>query len=404
MRFTLLLTGVAFVTLAGACNAILGNESEYVLAAAGAHGTEPEAGATGKTSGGKSGAAGRSTGGGGKSSGGSATGAAAGRNGSGGNGGAAGAEAGEGGGAGEPAGAGDAGAPSCVSRGAEDCFNGIDDDCNGDVDCADAACDGPAECQPLPSGAELGYFLAPGGKCPSGYTSLDLDQDLAVPMQCNGCTCISPTNLLCDSGVYGHGSYACPSYQFSGQLWDVFNDRCSPLPGDSHLHYYSIRGTSECTPSGTPTFDPVSWASTAVFCLPEHTGAGCGKGKACVPAEAPSWCTLGSSGCSSDYTDDRGTWYEGVDDQRSCSECQCGLGTADCSASYIGVYSDGACSTTPTSLQSVQVQGDACGLAFGPQSARIIGNPMPGSGSCQPNNFMLGEATPVNGHHACCAP
>jgi hypothetical protein len=403
MRFGLVVTGAGLVALVGACNAILGNESEYVLVGAGGEDSGARAGATGTASGGKGGAAGSSLSSGGKSAG------AAGKAGrgttSGGNGGGAGA--GEGG-VDESAGAagaagGDAGAPSCVSRGAENCFNGVDDDCNGHIDCEDSACNGPAECRPVPAGAEPGYFAAPGDTCPSGYTRVDLHQDLQVPMQCNGCSCVSPTNLLCDSGVYGHGTYACPSYQFNGQLWDVFNDRCSSLPGDPNLHYYSIRGTSECTPAGTPTFNPATWSASAIFCLADRVGGGCGAGKACVPAEVATWCTLGDAGCSADYANDRGTWYEGFDDQRTCSACQCGLGTADCSASYIGVYSDGGCGTNPTPLQSVQVQGDACGLSFGPQSARIINNPVPGSGSCAPNNFINGDATPTNGHHACCA-
>ena len=403
MRFGLLVTSAGLVAQVGACNAILGNESEYVLVAAGGEDSGAQAGSTGASSGGKGGAAGSSLSSGGKSAG--AGGKASGGTTAGGNGGGAGA--GEGG-VEEPAGAagaagGDAGAPSCVSRGAENCFNGVDDDCNGDIDCEDSACNGPAECRPVPAGAQPGYFAAPGDTCRSGYTRVDLHQDLQVPMQCNGCSCVSPTKLLCDSGVYGHGTYACPSYQFNGQLWDVFNDRCSSLPGDPNLHYYSIRGTSECTPAGTPTLDPATWSASAIFCLADRVGGGCGAGKACVPAEVPTWCTLGDGGCSPDYANDRGTWYEGVDDQRACSACQCGLGTADCSASYIGVYSDGGCGTAPTPLPSVQVQGDACGLSFGPQSARIIGNPVPGSGSCEPNNFMTGYATPTSGHHACCA-
>jgi hypothetical protein len=222
-------------------------------------------------------------------------------------------------------------------------------------------------------------------------------------MQCNGCSCVSPKNLLCDSGVYGHGTYPCPSYEFNGQLWDMYNTSCTTLPADPNLHYYSIRGTSECTPAGTPTLDPATWSQSASFCLAERVGGGCGAGKACVPAEVPTWCTLGDGGCSADYADDRDTWYEGFDDQRACTACQCGLGTADCSASYIGVYNDGNCGTNPIALPKVPDQGDACGLAFAPKSGKIIGNPVPGSGSCEANNFMTGEATPTNGHHACCA-
>jgi len=407
MRFARILLPVGLLTIAGACNAILGNESDYVLVGAGGEDSEFHAGSGGLASGGKGGAAGSSTSSGGKAAGagGKAVGGSAGRGGKGGGSGTGGAagEAGSGELAGAPGEAGTSGA--CVSRGAENCFNALDDDCNGDIDCADSACKGPAECRPAPSGSELGYFAAAGEACPSGYTELALNQDLQVPMQCSGCSCINPTDLLCDSGIYGHGSYPCPSYQFNGLLYDVYSDRCTGLPNaDPNIHYYSIRGTSQCTPSGTPTFEPVSWAQSAVFCLADRVGGGCGSGKACVPAEAPGFCTLSDANCSSDYPDDRGPWYEGVDDQRGCTECQCGLGTADCSASYIGIYSDGGCGTNAMPLQSVPDQGDACGLSFAPHSARIIGNPVPGSGSCQVNNFMTGEATPTNGHHVCCGP
>jgi len=399
MQFARLFAATGLLTIAGACNAILGNESDYVLVGAGGE-SEAEAGSTGVTTGG---AAGASTSGGGKGGRAGAAGkggsAAAGRGGTGGN-----AGAGEAGADATSGASGEAGAASCVKRGAENCFNGIDDDCNGAIDCADSACVGPAECRPRPSGTELGYFSSPGKDCPTGYTALDLREGLTVPMECNGCSCINPTDLLCDSGIYGHGSYACPSYQFNGQLWDMFNDRCGQLPGDPNIHYYSIRGTSQCTPSGTPTLDAVSWNQSATFCLAERVGAGCGSGKACVPADESGWCTLGSGACSADYADDRDTWYEGVDDQRACTDCSCGLGTADCSATYIGVYADGGCGGTPTALPAVSDQGDACSLPFGPQSGRIIGNPVPGSGSCQPNVFVTGDATPTNGHHVCCAP
>ena len=400
MRFTRVLVPVGLVTLFGACNAILGNESEYVLVGAGGEDSEPLAGSAGTAASGKGGTAGRSTSSGGKGAGagGKAGSGSAGRGGKGGS--SAAGEAGHDTAAGAP---GEAGAASCVSRGAENCFNGIDDDCNGDVDCADAACDGPAQCVP-DAGAELGFFADASNTCPSGYVPLLLYQDLQVPTECKGCSCINPTDLLCDSGVYGHGSYACPSYQYSGQLWNMFNDRCGSLPNDPNIHYYSIRGTSQCTPSGTPTFDDVSWGQSAVFCVVERVGKGCGSGKVCVPNDAPKWCTLSDGGCTPDYADDRGVWYQGVDDTRDCGQCQCGLGTADCSASYINVYSDGACGGMAISLASVAVQDDACGLAFAPQSGRIIGDPVPGSGSCQPNVFMSGEATPTDGASVCCSP
>jgi hypothetical protein len=291
-----------------------------------------------------------------------------------------------------------------VSTGVEDCFNGRDDDCDGDTDCADSECAQPAECRPAPKSAKLGFFAAPGGTCPAGYTKIDLHQGLEASTTCKGCSCVAPTDLLCDSGIYGHGAYACPSYQFAGQLYNVFNDRCSALPGDTNLHYYSIRGTSQCTPSGTPTVNPPTWTANEVFCAIDRIGGGCATGMACVPVGAPRLCKMDGGACGGDYATDRGTWYERFKDERTCSECSCGLGTADCSASYIAIYSDGGCGANATPLAMVSVQGDACSLSFAPRSARIIGNPVSGSGSCQPNNFLSGEATPENAHSICCSP
>ena len=47
---------------------------------------------------------------------------------------------------------------TCVPTGAENCFNGVDDDCNGHVDCDDPACgSGVAQCVALdPTAAPIG--------------------------------------------------------------------------------------------------------------------------------------------------------------------------------------------------------------------------------------------------------
>jgi hypothetical protein len=71
----------------------------------------------------------------------------------------AGADTGNVGGSGE---AGEGPVGPCMPTGAEECLNGQDDDCNGDVDCADAACSaGPFACVTAPTGASLGYFPTP---------------------------------------------------------------------------------------------------------------------------------------------------------------------------------------------------------------------------------------------------
>lgn len=386
---------VGIVALFSACNALLGNESDYELVGNAGDGGEAGSGGTaGRASGGRAGGAGSAGTGGGNP----------GRGGANASGDAGMATSGASGdsGAGDTAGAsGEAGGPSCMSSGPENCFNRVDDDCNGDIDCEDEACNGPAECRPAPEGAELGYFAGPGDTCASGYGRLDLHQDLQASYECTGCACINPTSLLCDAGVYGHGQGPCPSTQYEGVLRNMYNDRCGPLPVDTNYYFFSVRGTAECTPSGTPTLEPTSWGASSIFCLLDSVGAGCSAGKACMPAETADLCVLSDdeAGCSADFAVDRGTWYQGVRDDRECTPCSCGLGTADCSGAYIAGYTDGGCSSAPTPLGN-GAQGEACGLPTPLQTGRIIGTPT--NGSCQANNFVSGEATAVGERKACC--
>ena len=175
------------------------------------------------------------------------------------------------------------------------------------------------------------------------------------------------------------------------------------MPNAPNLHFYSIRGTAQCTPAGTPTLDPPVWTEQMVFCMLGSVGGGCGSGQACLPAETGALCALADDGdaCTDDFAADHGTWHEGFMDERTCNDCQCGLGTADCLNAYIAGYTDGACGGTATQLGN-GAQGDVCGLATPLQTARIIGTPT--NASCQPNVFVNGDATPIGPHKACCQP
>lgn len=405
MRPVTLASAVVLVALFSACNAILGNESEYELVPDG--GDQPDAGdggTAGSATAGKGGSAGSTSGNGGKGSGGKGSAGSSNSGGRGGNGTATGGASGEAGATDVAGQGGDAGGTSCEATGPEDCFNGRDDDCNGAVDCEDSACEGPAECRAALEGAELGYFVSQLETCPSGYTPIDLKQELQVSYVCNGCSCINPTQLQCDSSVVALApGTACPGFQTVGNSENVYNDSCSALPSALNLHFYSIRGTAQCTPSGTPTLDPPAWTYEMVFCMLDRVGGGCRSGEACLPVETGALCTLtdDEDDCTDDFSSDHGTWHEGFVDERSCNECQCGLGTSDCSGAYIAGYTQGACGGTVTQLGTGD-QGDICGLPAPLQTGKIVGTPT--NGSCQPNVFVNGDATPMGPHKACCQP
>jgi hypothetical protein len=408
MRASRALFGLGLLASFAGCNAILGNESEYTLGSAG---TSPDtAGGAGDESGGTAGSAGK---GGGAGKGGSSN---AGRGGSSGKGGSSntggsvsgsgntdpGGAAGESGQGGAGAG-GEGGQPACVPSGAEECFNGRDDDCNELTDCADPACDESiAQCVPVPDDAKLGSLNDPLG-CTQQTLAVTLYDGLSGPSECQGCTC-QPETSRCDTGIYGYGTYTCGGFQFNGLLYNVFNDSCSQIPADPNIHYYSVRGLSTCTAVGTSAPPPVSWTSTATFCASELLGGGCEPGYRCAPAATASVssCVLlpgVNRDCTTDYPNAvAGAWHEGYEDDRTCSQCQCGFGLPECVGANLQVYSDPTCSGSPISLGGAE--GSACPLAFAPQSARISGTPA--SNTCPTQVYPSGSFEPTDPRTVCC--
>jgi hypothetical protein len=406
MRALQTLAGLGLVTWFAGCNAILGNESEYTLGSAG-KGTDLAGGAgdeTGGTSGtGGGGGKGGNAGKGGTTNAGRGGSGSSGKAGSTGTGGAG--SAGESGGAGEPAQGGnetggEGGQPACEPSGAEDCFNGRDDDCNELTDCADPACDDSiARCVPVPDGAELGAVDPVG--CLGASAQLTLYEGLSGPSTCEGCSC-EPATSRCDTGIYAYGPYTCGEFQFDGLLYNVFNDSCSQIPADRNIHFYSVRGLSTCNAVGTALPPPVTHTSEVTFCGSGELGGGCEAGYRCAPAEAPAACVLFSGtghDCTPDYPNVvQGDWYEGYEDDRGCSQCQCSFGMPECVGANLQVYGDPTCSTNPYSLGAAE--GSACPLSFTPQSAKISGTPA--SNTCPLQVYPSGSFEPTGPRTVCC--
>lgn len=368
--------GLAMLLL-GACNAILGNESDYRLDPTLAGGGEPGAGnqSSGGSSSGSTSKAGNSS--------------VAGKINAGGSGDVG--EAGSGG-SGEP--------PECDPTSAEDCFNGFDDDCNGDVDCEDAACAGPAECVPVPSGAGLGAFLEMGS-CPAGTTAVAMHQGLVADPMCTGCSC-APLDSYCDSSIVGLN---CSTSATVGVSYNLFSNSCqntSPANAGS-IRFYSIRGFAECTPQGTPLPSPASWTQSSTFCQVDALGAGCPTGQRCVAKTAAPSCSIrsGDVACTGDYPTATGEpWSSDYVDERECGMCQCSFGISSCTGGSIQVFSAPNCQGSMVTLAGGGLQGDNCEVGFTPASGRLTGSPA--STSCEPQNYPSGELKPKDSNTICC--
>jgi hypothetical protein len=207
----------------------------------------------------------------------------------------------------------------------ENCFDGIDNNGNGLVDCADPACAGIAMCAPAVPNGWLGHAeLYEGAAMPSLGCIAPWTQEL-VP----GRTAPSGTPATC-------GACACGAPNAQGA----------------------------CLPSGgAATVAPVTFASTALACEGASTSpsdAGCA-GSACVAAPAPAFTAglcvhaTGVEACPAPYTV-RHVYFAGVSDTRGCAPCACAAATNGACASSGGTPDGGVIGTAPSTFCCLPAQ------------------------------------------------
>ena len=265
----------------------------------------------------------------------------------------------------------------------EDCFNGVDDDCNEQVDCADTACTGGAtplaQCVADPAGAPVGTVET--GACSGAFaTATPLFSGL-VPGTCGAGSCgCNPTPIggaRCDATLVQHpggGLLACTTAGTT--IWTRSNaDGCFGFTALGTAYYtLSQNLVLACAPptGGTATKNAPTWQTTNNFCAAAGAGGGCAAGQVCMPA-APKHCVLEQGNLTTCTRPgynvlDATPYFTGFDDSARTCSCACNkIGT--CPPVQFGV---GACTTntangcrnTFSTLNSAQIPnpvGAGCG-------------------------------------------
>ena len=268
------------------------------------------------------------------------------------------------GGAGVDSGAGgllDAGVEKgCVFQSAEDCFNGIDDDCNGHTDCDDPACNASTTCVPAAgsSGFVAGMWTDPVTACPVRFDGGEstINAMLTPGAGCTGCSCDAP--ISCSTNLYKYASALACSLDVGDTGGALAGGISATLAGGATTAtttclastfttttearagaYVATNGS--CTPHGTAKVSTATWGSSRKFCSAGSIGGGCSPGYVCVPKAVPNHCVmaLGAKACPAGYTKDASAWYTGFTDTRSCSACSCGTQTpGSCTPMQVAFY------------------------------------------------------------------
>ncbi len=263
--------------------------------------------------------------------------------------GGAGAAAAEAGSAGGGAVAGSAGAPSDAgSTGIENCSNGLDDDFDGAVDCADTDCAAHGyQCAPaVPAGWQGPHVFYTGAdtapSCPANFPKRIAEGGVtpsASPASCPSCSCGSPQDAVC---VAKFTKYYTAGWNCSGgsvkYVNKVLDGTCAALasPPSDWPHRVRFSGLSvqaSCAPktTGKTTLPKVQWAPNRALCGGASVGGGCGLKSTCVPpAPAPYSAKVcvaraGDQTCPSPYLLSFQI-YTDVDDTRGCTACSCSVG------------------------------------------------------------------------------
>jgi len=247
--------------------------------------------------------------------------------------------AGSGTGSGTGMGTGTAGAGTGTATGAgEICFNGLDDNDDGDVDCGDPACGGT--CTLVEPGATV-VVPASSDTCPNGFEPRTM-------ASCEGCSCDQAGAGTC---VFEYELYTTKDCMgtpaatgLSGGVDCV--DLTTPVVadgGDKVGAKGNIVGAGDaCTP--TTASAP---ASLRVLCEPSAEAAGCARDLVCVPPSSGMACRLfdGDVACPQDFSA-----RELIFDASS--------GTCDCACETV----DQICPTTPENEVHYHAKADpGCG-------------------------------------------
>jgi hypothetical protein len=323
-------------------------------------------------------------------------------------------DAGHGGAAGGAAGAAAADSGTHVI---EDCGNGVDDDGDGKIDCADEDCAARTCLADAPAGWSgptvlyVGSEKAPacGGAYPSEALRGGLDVS-APAAECSACSCTQAAPGCSSFLGFGMGTQAdCSDAACKTQI----DSSCVELVpsclnglATAYVQTQLPPSAMSCMPSAPQSpmiADPAFMQHVLACGSSDLRRGGCSPGNVCAP-EGPftgPYCIVqpGDLACPAGPYSDKRVYFTAIDDKRDCSACSCG---SDCS--YTWKIFDDADATCQTPLGTKTSAGEC--VVVTPSSGKIrVGAAITGTGTCAASGGQpTGSATANSPVTACCKP
>ncbi len=215
-------------------------------------------------------------------------------------------------------------APTCEPTGVEVCDDGIDNDCNGDVDCEDSACTDGFECVEPPPDGWAPTVLADDARpnCPAGYTEAT---DVSV-IQGDGtttCACTCGSNCGTTITLTKGTELTCMVTPTTDVL--QANTSCTSRSWDLPSGFtMATSSNGQCSANDIPTkSDPTDGRTCRP---PQRAGAGCPGAQRCLPkATGFARCVAkaGANECPAAVFTKQRRSGTSVNDLRTCTGCSC---------------------------------------------------------------------------------
>lgn len=253
----------------------------------------------------------------------------------------------------------------------EICNNGIDDDCNGLVDCADPQCQEQGwACAPMvPPGWNLVAYDGTGRpSCASGWGSSAplVEAPIAGGTACV-CSCGSALTNPCDEGTatlsLGQSACGCAQVQNVPLVADggcnsigiAIGQPCGTW-GDGNIKPIGLGSMPQpMACAEDPQRPPITYAAQGESCTAQGgAGAGCASGGGCLPAPEPAIACIEAAGiqsCPSGFVHQHVVYSpSNVIDERQCGSCGCTATPTACSGASVTLYDDPGCTQNPVTL------------------------------------------------------
>lgn len=303
----------------------------------------------------------------------------------------------------------------------ENCTDGLDDDCNGLIDCAEAACQtaGYTCTAPAPSGWTgpallwTGAFGSAAPSCPTGYQdAVDAHAGPTGSADTCSCNCNAAGQTCSATGTFMSQS-ACQVSSACSTVTVTSNGSCATVSATTNCGSAGSFGAPTPTPAGgsctpqvtTTQGSTASWTTSVRVCSwagPVDTPGGCSTpGEQCLlgPTSGfgPTLCVFqsGAQTCPAAYPNTT-VLYSGESDGRGCGSCTCSATPSGGSCSgTISLYGTNAGGCTGTAGATYTFGMAGCfsygGLSAVPGYAK--GNYTVTAGTCS----VTGQPQPSGG-------